>query len=890
MKRLIDQHFREILVLLLRQKYGKHRAYLLQTGHQSGFVYTCLCPVHNDGKNPNGRISFDSFPKFYCNSCQKTWNLARLLQECKVDRQQIVTKVNEEIEELRRYFKSLPSEQETPSQQMSSTQLDLPEITTATSPVQSSRQRAQPLLSPSATFDSANNPTNRINFPDGWNPPSILKQTWSDYLDVVWRSYDWAVSSSHLKHGNADPPKKNLTKDVIWPPKQTQRPDSLDQDLENYNSDDNKNLLDYYWEIWTHNANLLKDFSGQLFSEGFGDLEAGLHYEHDQQIPNKLKEQNSVLQKDCWVFPVRSRRGRLLSFVFWRIKSKENSPKYIHLKNQTRDLFGLETLPVGNLAKIVLCEGVRDVAALRSAGFCNVLATLGSPSGHQIANLLDLNAQEFLLAFDNDQPGQNFTEQVGNRLVGAGKEVFILPLPPDQDPRDVPLEQLQIMEPKPFEATDGNGLDWQKLRLSIPEITKGIFEKTVEDFLEKTARIHGVDYSFVVAAFLSNLSIALGGFKTLNVGVGEDWKATGLLWVAMVAPSGFGKTHIQNATGARLLRAYQHEKYESHRLAEASWKESKEKSQEGAMTEKPQFERIYEMHTTLETLARLHEENPTGLGILPDELSSVLDGIGQYKRNVGSDKAKWLELWNGGAFSNPTSEQDRFLSKTFVPVCGGIQEDLLHKLINTENLTDGYAARFLYAYAQLKTPMPMSEKQAISSPMPEAMTKLFLSVLKNRNKPVEHDMTEEARRLLFTIMDRLEEQARQQPTELFSPYKKLITYVPRLALILHYSQNLTKGSIEERTAIGTERLIEYFLAGLHRAFEVVELNEKERNIKKILDKLKQLGGRAKKQQVQQPLKKSIPFPESSELIERMINQGFIRKIVEGREFFLELVH
>ena len=76
---------------------------------------------------------------------------------------------------------------------------------------------------------------------------------------------------------------------------------------------------------------------------------------------------------------------------------------------------------------------------------------------------------------------------------------------------------------------------------------------------------------------------------------------------------------------------------------------------------------------------------------------------------------------------------------------------------------------------------------------------------------------------------------------------------------------------------------------MKRAYGTVELTEKERKARAILNKLHQLGGRAKHDEVRQPLKKTVPSKEATGLFKELIACGVIREVLEGKAKFLELV-
>ena len=107
---------------------------------------------------------------------------------------------------------------------------------------------------------------------------------------------------------------------------------------------------------------------------------------------------------------------------------------------------------------------------------------------------------------------------------------------------------------------------------------------------------------------------------------------------------------------------------------------------------------------TMEALMRLLADSTgdaTGL-IASDELSGFLRGIGQYKSGgVGSDRSKFMELWNSGYRSpyqrvggskNGTLGVDLNVRDPVLSVCGGLTRSSLGLLGNEE---DGFRARWL---------------------------------------------------------------------------------------------------------------------------------------------------------------------------------------------------
>ena len=53
--------------------------------------------------------------------------------------------------------------------------------------------------------------------------------------------------------------------------------------------------------------------------------------------------------------------------------------------------------------------------------------------------------------------------------------------------------------------------------------------------------------------------------------------------------------------------------------------------------------------------------------------------------------------------------------------------------------------------------------------------------------------------------------------------------------------------------------------------------------------MEQLGGRAKHDEVKQPIKRTVPSKEASELIKELIGCNQLREVTDGRSKFIELV-
>jgi len=163
------------------------------------------------------------------------------------------------------------------------------------------------------------------------------------------------------------------------------------------------------------------------------------------------------------MFPIRDRSGHVIGFGARTLTDAE--PKYLNspqtlLFDKSATLYGLDlakdAIREQNLAVIV--EGYMDVIGAHQAGFCNVVASLGTAlTEKQLGSLKNLT-RRYAFALDPDAAGQAATQRglelarealarktvpvpIGAGLIGfeerLAAELFVIPLPPGKDPDEL---------------------------------------------------------------------------------------------------------------------------------------------------------------------------------------------------------------------------------------------------------------------------------------------------------------------------------------------------------------------------------------------------------------------------------------------------------------------
>jgi DNA primase len=127
-----------------------------------------------------------------------------------------------------------------------------------------------------------------------------------------------------------------------------------------------------------------------------------------------------------------------------RTPEQSHSPKYLNspetpLFHKGRELFALWQVRQANskLERLLVVEGYMDVIALHQAGITQAVATLGTATNHEHAELLFRAAPDVVFCFDGDRAGRSAAwralESVLPRM-RDGRQAFFLFLPEGEDP------------------------------------------------------------------------------------------------------------------------------------------------------------------------------------------------------------------------------------------------------------------------------------------------------------------------------------------------------------------------------------------------------------------------------------------------------------------------
>jgi DNA primase len=152
--------------------------------------------------------------------------------------------------------------------------------------------------------------------------------------------------------------------------------------------------------------------------------------------------------RDRVMFPIFDRRGRVIAFggrvLDIPVDGRDASPKYLNspetpLFHKGRELYGLWQVRQAHnkIERLIVVEGYMDVVALFQHGIDTAVATLGTATTPDHAELLFRNTPDVYFCFDGDRAGRSAAwkavESVLPRMKD-GRQAFFLFLPEGEDP------------------------------------------------------------------------------------------------------------------------------------------------------------------------------------------------------------------------------------------------------------------------------------------------------------------------------------------------------------------------------------------------------------------------------------------------------------------------
>ena len=246
-----------------------------------------------------------------------------------------------------------------------------------------------------------------------------------------------------------------------------------------------------------------------------------------------------------------------------------------------------------------------------------------------------------------------------------------------------------------FDAMPASGAifdPWQEF--VVPPFPIDVLPGVIGEFVTKKSADIGVDLSGMAMATLAACSGIIHHCSRINLKHHGTWWMHPNIWVLLVAQSSWKKTPAIDAA-VDPIRQFQADVQHAYRLQRQLYEQDKKAGNKNAQEPEPPVRNIVN-NTTIEKLADLLSRTNRGILVVRDEIAGWIGGMDKYNtggKDRSSDRAFWLESWNGG----PQTYDRVIRGETFIPnlstsFLGGIQPG---KLAQLQGLTDdGLLQRF----------------------------------------------------------------------------------------------------------------------------------------------------------------------------------------------------
>jgi len=350
-----------------------------------------------------------------------------------------------------------------------------------------------------------------------------------------------------------------------------------------------------------------------------------------------------------------------------------------------------------------------------------------------------------------------------------------------------------------------------------------LLEPQFAQLLIDTANAMPTAPEFLFTTLLATAASQIGSAARIVVKPSANYTQPMVMWTSIVADSGSVKTPAQRVIIDPLVEL-ETSAFERYQIEAAEYKKlqaaHKGKKQDDSSEESlkvPIRKRYVTKDSTLETLQRIHGENPRGILYYRDELVGLFKTRNQYRGGLGADEEQELDQFNGSAIIYDRSDKSVCLPKSAISRTGSIQWEVLSAIMGDHNDYNGSFARWLFCAA--KSPKRylrlVGENSAPDTGISQALRQLYIKLAQVPEK--DYFLSTDAA-MFFEVWQHslVDAQVASESYGIRIVYPKIEAYTARLALWLHIVNTVLTGETPTQVISGDtmEKAIElaaYFL-------------------------------------------------------------------------------
>lgn len=234
-----------------------------------------------------------------------------------------------------------------------------------------------------------------------------------------------------------------------------------------------------------------------------------------------------------------------------------------------------------------------------------------------------------------------------------------------------------------------NSLDDNEQHLPID-----VLRYETQEYIKDVATTLRVNPDFVTSSIYAVAAGALGGrVKLIDE---RGFVNTPSLWLCHVAPSGYGKSPVEDVVMQPLIEE-QEKLYLEFKNSICDFR-NRSKNESSENIPEPIRKRVFITDTTPEATYKALADNSSGLMVYREELAGWIRDFGRY--NTSGEIQNLLSIWSGKTIDISRITRDgEFIRSPCLTVFGGTQPPMLKKIFGSDLLMDnGFNARFLWVF------------------------------------------------------------------------------------------------------------------------------------------------------------------------------------------------
>jgi hypothetical protein len=398
----------------------------------------------------------------------------------------------------------------------------------------------------------------------------------------------------------------------------------------------------------------------------------------------------------------------------------------------------------------------------------------------------------------------------------------------------------------------------------------------------------------IFSTFIAASASRIGTSSRIIVKASAKYVQPCIFWVAVISRSGRLKTPAQLIAIEPLVNLEVQAK-QVYEKAKKDYEEAQKTWQEGeaAPTNPAPRKRYLTKDSTLETLERIHSDNPRGLLYYRDELVGMSKSQNAFKPSGrGADQEAELDQWNGSSLIVDRKEREICLHKTAISRTGSIQYDVMKKLAGDHEDSNGSLARWLLC-AVKAPPRHINFDDAPDTGISSLLETLYCNLEKLPDQDYLIDKDSQA---IFKAWQNhlVDAECEENHPGLQLVYPKIEAYTARLALWLHCINAVLAGEIPTPSISGTtmQKAVELASFFLGQAQLVYATNSPQSGLTgRLLTLYSYVEGKVRgviPRQIKTNLNcyKKIPTPEIRRDCQTLVENGYFRS--SGDTFFSDV--